>query len=88
MDDVELNCDGACYLQCKKVLRSDGTYGMDYVYYPLKGETGYMASSNSNLMSRSAIMIYDENWNILNQKKRNKKSEERFAPNWRRKEFL
>lgn len=66
MDDVELNCDGACYLQCKKVLRSDGTYGMDYVYYPLKGETGYMASSNSNLMSRSAIMIYDENWNILN----------------------
>ena len=66
MDDVELNCDGACYLQCKKVLRSDGTYGMDYLYYPLKGETGYMASSNSNLMSRSAIMIYDENWNILN----------------------
>ena len=66
MDDVELNCDGACYLQCKKVLRSDGTYGMDYLYYPLKGETGYMASSNLNLMSKSAIMIYDENWNILN----------------------
>lgn len=66
MDDVELNCDGACYLQCKKVLRSDGTYGMDYLYYPLKGENGYMASSDSNLMSRSAIMIYDENWNILN----------------------
>lgn len=66
MDDVELNCNGACYLQCKKVLRSDGTYGMNYLYYPIAGETGYMASSNANLMSKSAIMVYDENLNILN----------------------
>lgn len=66
MDDVELNCDGACYLQCKKVLRSDGTYGMDYLYYPISGETGYLASTSTNLMSKSAIMVYDENLNILN----------------------
>lgn len=66
MDDVELNCDGACYLQCKKVLRSDGTYGMDYLYYPISGETGYLASTSANLMSKSAIMVYDENLNILN----------------------
>lgn len=66
MDDMELNCDGACYLQCKKVLRSDGTYGMDYLYYPISGETGYLASTSANLMSKSAIMVYDENLNILN----------------------
>lgn len=66
MDDVELNCDGACYLQCKKVLRSDGTYGMDYLYYPISGETGYLASTSANLMSKSSIMVYDENLNILN----------------------
>ena len=63
---MELNCDGACYLQCKKVLRSDGTYGMDYLYYPISGETGYLASTSANLMSKSAIMVYDENLNILN----------------------
>lgn len=66
MDDVELNCDGACYLQCKKVLRSDGTYGMEYLYYPIQGQTEYLASTSANLMSKSAIMVYDENLNILN----------------------
>lgn len=65
MDDVKLNCNGACYLQCKKVLRKDGTYGMEYLYYPIEGETGYMASTNVSLMSKSAIMVYDENLNIL-----------------------
>lgn len=66
MDDVELNCDGACYLQCKKVLRSDGTYGMEYLYYPIQGQTEYLAATSANLMSKSAIMVYDENLNILN----------------------
>lgn len=65
MDDVKLNCNGACYFQCKKVLRKDGTYGMEYLYYPIEGETGYMASTNVSLMSKSAIMVYDENLNIL-----------------------
>ena len=66
LDDMELTCDGACYLQCKKILRSDGTYGMAYLYYPLKGETNYLASSNASIMSKSSIIISDENWNVLN----------------------
>lgn len=66
MDNVVLNCDGACYLQCKKVLRSDGSYGLSYLYYPVKGDTDYMASTNPCIMRRSSIVVADENWNPLN----------------------
>jgi hypothetical protein len=66
MDEIELNCNGACYLQCKKVLRSDGTYGMEYLYYPIKGLTDYVASSDLNVMSQSVLIVSDENWNVFN----------------------
>ena len=66
LDNYTLNCDGACYLQCKKILRSDGTYGLSYLYYPIQDNLGYMASSDYDLMRNSSIMVADENWNSLN----------------------
>ena len=66
VEDYSLNCEGACYLQCKKVLRSDGTYGMAYLYYPISGEVEYIASSDMSLMEQSSIIVADENLNVLN----------------------
>lgn len=66
MDNYNLNCDGACYLQCKKILRSDGTYGFSYLYYPIQDNLGYMASSDYNLMRASSIMVAGEDFTPLN----------------------
>lgn len=65
-DGFELNCDGACYLQCKEIIRPDGTSSFTYLYWPIKGNIGYMASSNKNLMNVNSIVVTDENWNIFN----------------------
>ena len=66
-DGYELNCDGACYLQCKEIIRPDGTSSFTYLYWPIKGNIGYMASSNKNLMNVNSIVVTDENWNIFNE---------------------
>ena len=65
VDGVNLNCDGACYLQCKKVVRTDGSYGMTYLYYPVEGDYDYMAASCGNLMDQSSIICSDENMDVL-----------------------
>ena len=62
----ELNCDDACYLQCKKVIRKDGSSAFTYLYWPIKGNVSYMASSNKNLMEINSIVVTDENWNVFN----------------------
>lgn len=66
LKNVELNCGGACYLQCKKIIREDGTSAFTYLYYPVKGDMGYMASSNISLMEENAIVVADEYWNAFN----------------------
>lgn len=65
-EGYRLNCDGACYLQCKKMIRQDGTSCFTYLYYPVKGNTGYLAASATCLMDTNAIVVTDENWNVFN----------------------
>lgn len=63
---VKVNNGGACYLKCQKIKNVDGTYSMKYIYYPVKESFGYMATSDSSLMSTSAFIVSDENWDVLN----------------------
>lgn len=63
--EYELNCDGACYLQCKKLIAKDGTETLDYFYYPVEGAYGHMASST--LMVQHALVAFDENWNTFDE---------------------
>jgi len=65
-DGYELNCEDACYLQCKEVIRKDGSRALAYLYWPIKGNIEYMASSNQNLMEVNAMVVTDENWNVYN----------------------
>lgn len=64
--NLVINCDGACYLLCKEIIRQDGTSSFAYFYWPIEGNYGYMASSNDSLMERHAIVVTDENWNVFN----------------------
>lgn len=66
MDNYHLNCDGACYLQCKKVLNENGSYNMLYIYYPVAGDDDYIASSDPDLSQRSALVITDETLTLYN----------------------
>lgn len=61
-----LNCDGACYLQCKKVIRPDGSESFTYIYWPIEGNAGYLATSDSFLMEVNSIVVTDEEWNVFN----------------------
>jgi len=61
-----LNCDGACYLQCKKVIRPDGSEAFTYIYWPIEGNAGYLATSDSFLMEVNSIVVTDEEWNVFN----------------------
>jgi hypothetical protein len=65
-DGYELNCDGACYLQCKEVIRPDGARSFVYLYWPIQDNNGYLASSAYCLMEYNAFVVTDENWNIFN----------------------
>lgn len=64
--NFDTNQEGASYLQVRKVLRSDGTEAMDYLYYPTEYNVGYLATSDYNLMQQNAMIVLDENWNIFN----------------------
>lgn len=61
-----LNCDDACYLQCKKVNRPDGTESFTYTYLPIEGNDEYLATSDSFLMEVNSIVVTDEEWNVFN----------------------
>lgn len=64
-NDAKLTSN-ACYMYCTKTARADGTYEMKYIYAPVKENTKYMATSESSLMSTSALILSDDDWNILN----------------------
>lgn len=63
---IEVNNGGACYLKCQKIKKADGSFSMSYLYYPVKGNFGYMASSDADLMSMSSFILSDDDWNVLN----------------------
>lgn len=65
-DDSDLNCDGACYLQCKKVKNASGGYNLLYLYYPLEGVTTYVASSDPSISPYSVSLISDETLQVYN----------------------
>ena len=67
-DGFNLTCDGkACYLQCKKKNKGDGTYLFDYFYWPIEDNVAYCATSDRNQGKYSAIIISDETWTIYNE---------------------
>jgi len=66
-DGSELNCDGACYLQCKKVKNETGGYNMLYLYYPIEGASNYYASSDPTLSNYSITVVSDETLSVYNQ---------------------
>ena len=47
-------------------MNEDGTGSFEYLYWPMTDNTEYLASSAQGLMSSHAIVVMDENWNILN----------------------
>lgn len=63
---VKLNCDGACYLQCKKLIGEDGREIFSYLYYPIAEMPNYIATSYTTLMERNGFVAWDENWNTFN----------------------
>jgi len=64
-DGYVLNCDGACYLQCKRLTRPDGTESFSYLYYPIEGNLDYVASSSKTLQPVGSFVATDENWNVF-----------------------
>lgn len=64
--NYDMEEEGAAYLQVCKVIREDGTEGMDFLYYPTKYNASYLATSDINLMQQSSMVVVDENWNVLN----------------------
>lgn len=64
--NYDMEEEGAAYLQVCKVIREDGTEGMDFLYYPTKYNASYLATSDMNLMQQSSMVVVDENWNVLN----------------------
>lgn len=59
-----LTIENDLLLQCKKVLKPDGTYNMIYVYCPYKGNTKYFATSHSGLVAKCGIVVTDETFTI------------------------
>ena len=65
-DNIDSRTSGACYLQCRSIVRPDGSKGFDYIYYPLKGHTDYVSTSDTVMMPTSSIVAVGEDWKILN----------------------
>ena len=60
------NIKGKCTLQVFLSMNEDGTGSFEYLYWPMTDNTEYLASSAEGLMNSHAIVVMDENWNILN----------------------
>lgn len=58
---------GKCYLEVQKIENEDGPDTFEYLYWPISGKNNisYMATSNPNLMAKNAIVVMDEEWNII-----------------------
>lgn len=67
-DGYMINADsnGNCYLQVTIRKDEGGNDILEYLYMPLKGSKEYIASSMKNLMKFNAMVVMDENWNVLN----------------------
>lgn len=60
------NIKGQCTLQVFLSMNEDGTGSFEFLYWPMTDNTEYLASSAEGLMNSHAIVVMDENWNILN----------------------
>lgn len=67
-DGYMINADsnGNCYLQVTIRKDEGGNDILEYLYMPLRGSKEYIASSMKNLMKFNAMVVMDENWNVLN----------------------
>lgn len=54
---------GTCMLQV--FLEDDGEH-FEYCYYPFSTNTDYLATSFKGIMKNHALVIMDENWNVMN----------------------
>lgn len=56
-----------CYLGVKKIKNENGTDTFEYLYWPISGKNNisYMATSNPALMPKNAMVVMDEDWNII-----------------------
>lgn len=56
------------YLSVHRHTDEDGHDGFIYIYYPIEGNTDYIATSDHGLMPKNSIIVMDEQWNIFNDK--------------------
>lgn len=56
-----------CYLEVKRIENENGPDTFEYLYWPLSGKSNisYMATSNPDLMSKNAMVVMDEDWNVV-----------------------
>lgn len=59
--------DGNCFLKVFICKNEAGNDTLEYFYQPLAENKDYIASSMKNLMPTNAMIVMDENWNILNE---------------------
>lgn len=63
---INADANGNCYLQVTIRKDEGGNDILEYLYMPLQGSKDYIASSMKNLMKSHAMVVMDENWNVLN----------------------
>lgn len=63
---VNTDKDGNCFLKVFICKNEAGNDTLEYFYQPLAENKDYIASSMKNLMPTNAMIVMDENWNILN----------------------
>lgn len=63
---INADANGNCYLQVTIRKDEGGNDILEYLYMPLQGSKDYIASSMKNLMKSNAMVVMDENWNVLN----------------------
>lgn len=56
------------YLSVHRHIDEDGHDGFIYVYYPIEGNTDYIATSDRGLMPKNSVIVMDDKWNVFNEK--------------------
>jgi len=64
-DRKDLNASGP-YLSVHREIDEQGNEEFIYLYYPIKGNTDYISTSDQGLMPRNSLIVMDDMWNIYN----------------------
>lgn len=56
------------YLSVHRHTDEEGHDGFIYLYYPIEGNTDYIATSDRGLMPKNSIIVMDDKWNVFNDK--------------------